>query len=155
MLRIAINGFGRIGRNFLRSIMQDANALQKLRVVVINIGPAKRDFVAHMFKYDSLLGTYHGNVTLEGDELIVDGHRIKIIAESDPAAIAWNAYTIDWVVECTGKFTKRDGASKHIAAGAHNFLISAPAHDEDITIIPGVNDAAFDPKKHHIVSLGS
>lgn len=155
MLRIAINGFGRIGKNFLRSIMQDAVALQKLRVVVINIGPAKRDFVAHMFKYDSLLGTYQGNVTLEGDELIVDSHRIKIIAESDPSAIAWNSYTIDWVVECTGKFTKRDGASKHIAAGAQNVLISAPAHDEDVTIITGVNDAAFDAQKDHIVSLGS
>lgn len=155
MLRIAINGFGRIGKNFLRTIMQDANALQKLRVVAINIGPAKRDFVAHIFKYDSLLGTYQGNVTLEGDELIVDGYRIKIIAESDPAAIAWNTYTIDWVVECTGKFTKREGASKHIAAGAQNVLISAPAQDEDVTIIPGVNDAAYDAKKDHIVSLGS
>lgn len=155
MLRIAINGFGRIGRNFLRCIMQDANALQKLRVVVINIGPAKRDYVAHMFKYDSLMGTYQGNVMLEGDELIIDGHRIKIIAESDPAAIAWNTFNIDWVVECTGKFTKREGAQKHITAGAHNVLISSPAHDEDVTIIPGVNDGAFDPKKHHIVSLGS
>lgn len=155
MLRVAINGFGRIGRNFLRSIMQDATALHKLRVVAINIGPAKREFVAHMFKYDSLLGTFHGNVALEGDELIVDAHRIKIIAESDPVHIQWNALSIDWVVECSGKFTKREGAQKHIAAGAQHVLISAPAHDEDITIIPGVNDAAFDPKKHHIVSLGS
>lgn len=155
MLRIAINGFGRIGRNFLRCVMQDAGALQKLRIVAINIGPAKRDYVAHMFKYDSLLGIYQGNAMIDGDEFIVDGHRIKIIAESDPTAIAWHALNIDWVIECTGKFTKREGAQKHIDSGAFNVLISAPAHDEDVTIIPGVNDNVFDPKKDHIVSLGS
>lgn len=155
MLRIAINGFGRIGRNFLRGVMEDASALKKLRIVAINIGPAKREYVAHMFKYDSIMGTYAGNVILEGDELIIDGHRIKIIAEIDPAKVEWQTFTIDWVVECTGKFTKRDGASKHIQAGAHNVLISAPATDEDVTIIPGVNDGAFDAAKHHIVSLGS
>lgn len=155
MLRIAINGFGRIGRNFLRCVMQDPAALQKLRVVAINIGPAKRDYVAHLFKYDSLMGVYQGNATMEGDELIVDGHRIKIIAESDPLAIAWHTFNIDWVVECTGKFTKREGAQKHLDAGAYNVLISAPAHDEDVTIVPGVNDSAFDAKVHHIVSLGS
>lgn len=155
MLRIAINGFGRIGRNFLRCIMQDANALQKLRVVAINIGPAKREYIAHMFKYDSLLGTYNGNVLFEGDEFIVDSHRIKVIAESDPSTIEWNTLSIDWVVECSGKFTRREGAQKHITAGARSVLISSPAHDEDITVIPGVNDASYDPKKHQIVSLGS
>jgi glyceraldehyde 3-phosphate dehydrogenase len=102
-----------------------------------------------------LLGIYPGNIVIEGDEFIIDGHRIKIIAESDPAAIAWNTLNIDWVVECTGKFTKREGAQKHLDSGAGHVLISAPAHDEDVTIIPGVNDSSYDPKKHRIVSLGS
>ena len=155
MIRVAINGFGRIGRTFLRCLLADAQALKKVNVVAINIGPAKPDFVAHMFKYDSVMGTYPGSVSMEQDELVVDGHRFKIFAQADPAQLPWKALEVDWVVECTGKFTKRDGAAKHIAAGARKVLISAPAKDEDITIIPGVNESAYDAKNHAIVSLGS
>jgi len=155
MIRIAISGFGRIGRNFLRTMQQDPQALKCIEVVAINIGPARLDYTAHMFKYDSLMGTYHGNVAVQGDELIIDDHRIKIIAESDPAQLPWKSLGIDWVVECSGRFTDRAGASKHLSAGAGYVLISAPAKDEDISIIPGINDAAFDATKHKIVSLGS
>lgn len=155
MIRVSINGFGRIGRNFLRCLLLDPQALKKISVVAINIGPAKADFVAHMFKYDSLMGTYPGSVAMEGDELVVDGHRFKIFAEPDPAHLPWEQLAIDWVVECTGKFTKREGAAKHVAAGAKKVLISAPAKDEDVTIIPGVNDGAYNAQNHNIVSLGS
>lgn len=155
MNRIAINGFGRIGRNFLRTIMQDAQALKKIEVVAINIGPARLDYTAHMFKYDSLMGTYKGEVVLQTDALIIDGHQIKIFALADPSQLPWKALDIDWVVDCSGRFTDRCGASKHLAAGAGFVLISAPAKDEDVSIVPGVNNAAFDAKKHKIVSLGS
>lgn len=155
MIRVAISGFGRIGRTFLRCVLQNPQALKKISVVAINIGPAKAEFVAHMFKYDSLMGIYPGEVAMEGNELVVDGHRFAILAESDPAQLPWQTFNIDWVVECSGKFTKREGALKHIQAGAKKVLISAPAKDEDVTIIPGVNDAGYDPKTHAIVSLGS
>ncbi|HSW74205.1 MAG TPA: glyceraldehyde 3-phosphate dehydrogenase NAD-binding domain-containing protein [Candidatus Limnocylindria bacterium] len=155
MLRIAINGFGRIGRNFLRTLLQDAEVKHKITIAVINIGPAKLSMIAHMFKYDTLMGTYPGAVTLDGDHLVVDNYRIKIITAVDPSTIDWKAYSIDWVVEASGKFTQREGASKHLKAGARYVLITAPAQDEDVTIIPGVNDAAFDPQTHKIISLGS
>jgi glyceraldehyde 3-phosphate dehydrogenase len=155
MINVAINGFGRIGRNFLRVVLQDQDALKKIKVVAINIGPAKLNFVAHMFKYDSILGTYSGNVQLQNDELIIDNHRIKIFTQLDPSLVPWKQFAVDWVVEASGYFTEREGASKHLHAGARAVLITAPAHDEDVTIIPGVNDEAFDQKKHAIVSLGS
>ncbi len=154
-MKIAINGFGRIGRNFLRCVLQDAQAKKNLDIVAVNIGPANKDFTAHMFKYDTVMGTYPGHVSLDGDELVIDEHRITIITQKDPAAINWKAYGIDWVVEASGHFTHRDDVLKHIKAGARSVLITAPAHGEDITIIPGVNQELFDLSKHHIVSLGS
>ncbi len=155
VMRVAINGFGRIGRNFLRAILQDAHACKKLQVVAINIGPGKLKFVKHMFKYDTLMGTYPGSVTLIGDELVIDDTRIKIVTELDPQLINWKQLGIDWVVECTGKFTNREGAEKHLIAGAQYVLISAPAKGEDIAIIPGVNEADFNKNNDHIISLGS
>ncbi|MFI5333179.1 MAG: type I glyceraldehyde-3-phosphate dehydrogenase, partial [Candidatus Babeliales bacterium] len=155
MIRIAINGFGRIGRNFLRTLLQDPHARNKVDIVAINLGPAKKEFTAHMFTYDTLMGTYHGSVALEGNELVIDGKRIQLLTELDPVKLPWKSLNIDWVVECTGHFTKREGASKHLQAGAQYVLISAPAHDEDVSIIPGVNDAMFNASKHKIVSLGS
>ncbi|HEX4069312.1 MAG TPA: type I glyceraldehyde-3-phosphate dehydrogenase [Candidatus Babeliales bacterium] len=153
-MRIAINGFGRIGRNFLRCIKED-KIKNNIEVVAINIGNSKSEYVAHMFKYDTLMGKFKGEVALKGDELIVDGQRIKILAELDPEKLPWKSLKIDWVIDCTGKFTHRDGAQKHITAGAQRVLISAPAHDEDIAIIPGVNEKLYDAQKHKIVSLGS
>jgi glyceraldehyde-3-phosphate dehydrogenase type I len=155
MKRIAISGFGRIGRNFLRTIMQDPQALQQLKVITINIGPARLDLVAHLFKYDSLMGTYKGTVELRGNDLVIDDYAIELIAQVDPSSIDWHKRNIDWVVECSGRYTKRDQAIKHINAGARAVLISAPAQGDDVTIVPGVNDAMFDKEKHKIVSLGS
>ena len=152
-MRIAINGFGRIGRTFLRCILKDEKT--NIEVVAINIGNSQPEFTAHMFKYDTLMGTFSGDVSMNKDELIIDDQKIKIVAELDPEKLPWKNLNIDWVVDCTGKFTHREGAQKHIQAGAKAVLISAPAHDEDISIIPGVNEELFDAEKHTIVSLGS
>jgi len=154
-MNIAINGFGRIGRNFLRALLKDSQASKKITVAAINIGPGDIKLAAHLFKYDTLLGPFQGMVELEESTLVINGKRIALLAQIDPVKIDWRNYNIDWVVECTGKFTKREGAQLHLAAGAKQVLISAPAHGEDVTIIPGVNSNAFDSKKHQIVSLGS
>ncbi len=155
MITIAINGFGRIGRNFLRAIMQDPQAKKQIKVAVINIGPANPDFTAHMFKYDTLMGTFPGSVELKGNDLIVDAEKIKIINECEPSEIDWKKYKIDWVVDSSGSFTERDLAEQHLNSGATHVLITAPAQGEDISIIHGVNEDRFDPKKDHIVSVGS
>lgn len=153
-MRVAINGLGRIGRSFLRCVEKD-KIHNKIEIVAINIGNSKPEYVAHMFKYDTLMGKFEGEVAIKEDELVINGHRIKIVAELDPEKLPWKKLVIDWVVDCTGKFTHREGAQKHITAGAQRVLISAPAHDEDIAIIPGVNEELFDAAKHNIVSLGS
>jgi len=152
-MRIAINGFGRIGRNFLRAIHDDKQGLKDIEVVLINVGPADIQKAAHMFKYDTLMGTYAGSVRESGDELIVDDTKIKLVAQTDPLKIDWGAYGIDWVVDASGHFTNREGAEKFLKAGAQHVLITAPAKGEDVSIIPGVNDMAFTGQK--IVSLGS
>jgi glyceraldehyde-3-phosphate dehydrogenase type I len=154
-VKIAINGFGRIGRNFLRTILQDTSAQKKLSVVVINIGPANTEFVAHMFKYDTLLGIWPGVVSYANNKLVIDGKSIDITAKTDAKDLNWAHYGIDWVVDATGAFTKRDKAELHVQVGAGHVLITAPAEGDDVTIIPGVNSALFDSKKHKIVSLGS
>lgn len=154
-MRIAINGLGRIGRNFLRIILNDAQARKNMDIVAINIGPAKPESVAHMFKYDTLMGTYPGSVVVKGDTLVIGDESIKLFTEMDPEKLPWKALDVDWVVECTGCFTKRDGASKHLTAGAKKVLISAPAQDEDVSIIPGVNDADYNAAEDNIVSIGS
>src|ERR1700722_16767257 len=150
-MKVAINGFGRIGRTFLRCVLSDAHAREQISVVAINIGPANKEFVAHMFKYDTVMGTYAGPVLLQGDALIIDGVSIAIVSQKDPMAINWKKFGIDWVVEASGHFTTRDGAQKHIMAGAQRVLVTAPADDEDVAIIPGVNTDQFDAQKHKIV----
>ncbi len=155
MLRVAINGFGRIGRNFLRSVLGDSKALKKIDIVVINVGSANPDTVAHMFKYDTLMGTYPEQVFVKNNQLVIGDRKIDLIAECDPQKINWCTYKVDWVVECSGQFTKREKAQLHLGSGATHVLISAPAKDEDIAIIPGVNEDQFNPKKDKIVSLGS
>lgn len=154
-MRIAINGFGRIGRTFLRTILQDKKAAQKIEVVAINIGPADMTMVAHMFKYDTIMRTYPGQVTSKGKKLIIDDRSIELLAVATPQECNWKQHKIDWVVDASGRFTKRDKAVEHIQSGASYVLITAPAVDEDISIIPGINHQLFDPKKHKIVSLGS
>lgn len=155
MITIAINGFGRIGKNFLWCLVTDLQALQEITIGAINVGPAPKEFVAHLFKYDSILGTFPGDVSLKNDYLCINNLEIPLLAESNALSLPWSPLAIDWVVDCSGKFTHRAKAQEHIQAGARAVLISAPAHGDDITIIPGVNDAAFDAKKHTIVSLGS
>ncbi len=155
MLRIGLNGFGRIGRNFVRAVMQDAQAKKTISIVAINIGPAKREFVAPMFKHDTLLGAYPGSVALQGSQLSIDNNTIELVAELDAKKIDWKKYSIDWVVDATGHYTHADKARDHIAAGAKKVLITAPAKGEDASIIPGVNMQTYDAQKHVIVSLGS
>jgi glyceraldehyde 3-phosphate dehydrogenase len=155
-MRIAVNGFGRIGRNFVRALLQDERARKSIELVAINIGPGDREAIPYIFKYDTLMGTFQGAVSLESHHTLhLDGVTVPLLAESSPEAINWKQYDVDWVVDCSGHFTHREDAEKHIAAGARAVLISAPAHGEDITIIPGVNTAAFNASKHKIVSLGS
>ncbi len=154
-MNIAINGFGRIGRNFLRALLADKKALQKIKVVAINIGPQNIDNVAHMFKYDTLMGTYSGSVVIQNNKLVIDDYKIDLISEVDPKKIHWKQYNIEWVVESSGFFTTKEKAQLHLDSGAQSVLISAPAKQEDITIIPGVNHKLFDKGKHKIVSLGS
>jgi len=155
MINVAINGFGRIGRNFLRAVLKDENALQKIRITAINVGPAKLDSVAHMFKYDTILGMYPGQVRVKKKELQIDQHRINIINETDPKKISWSEFGVDWALESSGKFTNRDSAKLHLESGSKKVLITAPSVDEDITIIPGVNNLSYDKEIHNIVSLGS
>lgn len=154
-MKIAINGFGRIGRSFLRTILQDKHAQKKLEVVAINIGQAKIEFVGHMFKYDTIMGTYHGDVAMRDNKLFIDDHVIEIIAESNPEALDWSSRHIEWVVDASGHFTKREKAELHLKSGAKKVLITAPAVNEDVSIIPGINQKMFDKNKHKIVSLGS
>jgi glyceraldehyde 3-phosphate dehydrogenase len=153
MITIAINGFGRIGRNFLRSIFNDPQALEKIKVGALNIGPANPHFVAHSFKYDTIMGTFAGPVFMEGNILNINNHKITVYAETDPAKLDWKKDGIEWVVDASGKFTKKADAQKHIKAGAQHVLISAPSPDADVTVILGVNDSAYTDQQ--IVSLGS
>jgi len=149
--RVGINGFGRIGRNFFRAAMKrDA----KFDVVAANdLGDAAT--MAHLLRYDSLLGPFDGAVSVEGGVLRAGGQEIKLLVERDPAAMPWRDLGVDIVVESTGFFTNRDGAQKHLDAGAKKVVISAPATDPDITICLGVNDEMYDPEAHNIISNAS
>lgn len=155
MMRIAINGFGRIGRNFLRTICADKEAQKKLAVVVINIGPADPHHVAHMFKYDTLLGAFSGKVAYADSFLTAGDLKIQVIAQSDPAKLDWAAYTIDWVVDASGRYTSQETARLHSDAGAKYTLITAPCKGDIPTIVPGVNDSIVDTNKNRIFSLAS
>jgi glyceraldehyde 3-phosphate dehydrogenase len=155
-MKCAINGFGRIGRNFFRVLLEDAAARKEIELVAINLGPnEKPETIVHMIKYDTLMGTYKGEIIFHDGKLSVADYAITILTESDPEKLPWAALGVEWVAECSGHFTKRDQAERHLKAGAKAVLISAPAKDEDVTIIPGVNDADFIAGKHTIVSLGS
>jgi len=150
MINVAINGFGRIGRLVLRAGIKDKNINW---VCVNDITDAKT--LAHLFKYDSVHGRYDGTVEHTDDSLIIDGKKIKVLSILDPQKLPWKDMKIDVVVESTGKFTDREGAQQHIAAGAKKVLISAPAKNPDMTIVMGVNDKMYDKNKHHIVSNAS
>ena len=151
MKTIGINGFGRIGRTFLRAAIDRAD-LEILAVNDLTDAPT----LAHLLKHDSLWGAFPGEVRAEGSALIVKGRRIEVLAERDPANIPWAKLGVEMVVESTGRFTDREKAKVHIeSGGARKVLISAPAKGEDITIVMGVNHEGYDPSRHNIVSNGS
>jgi glyceraldehyde 3-phosphate dehydrogenase len=150
--RIGINGFGRIGRLTLRGINQYQK--DKLEVVAINdLADPKTN--AHLLKWDSVYGLYPGDVTAKDDVIIVDGKEIKVIAERDPGAIPWKDYGVDIVIESTGLFTDGTKAVAHRQGGTKKVIISAPAKNEDVTIVLGVNEDHYDPTKHHVISNAS
>ena len=150
--RIGINGFGRIGRQVLRAIME--RQAEKLKVVAVN-DLTDTTTNAHLFKYDTNYGIYPGSVEPTEDSIVIDGESIKVLAERDPSDLPWGDLGVDIVVESTGFFTDARGASGHVKAGAKKVIISAPATDEDITLVLGVNDDAYDPDKHAIISNAS
>ena len=150
-IRVGINGFGRIGRQTLKAIIERAPGLE---VVAINdlVAP---EMNALLFKYDSTYGAYAGTVEHKGDLLIVDGHEIRVFAEKDPGRLPWRDLAVDIVLESTGVLKTADKARSHLDAGARKVLISAPAKGEDITIVLGVNEQGYDPEVHHIISNAS
>ena len=151
-VKVGINGFGRIGRNLFRAA-KAANA--DIDFVGVNdLTDAKT--LAHLLKYDSILGPYPGTVEVDGSDLIVDGDRLRVLTEKDPGALPWGDLGADVVIESTGLFTKRDDAAKHLAAGAQKVIISAPATEPDVTVALGVNfDDAYDADNHHVISNAS
>jgi glyceraldehyde 3-phosphate dehydrogenase len=150
-IRVGINGFGRIGRNFFRA---QAALGAGFDIVALNdLGDAET--MAHLLRYDSNLGPFHGDVELADGVLHAAGEEVRVLSERDPAALPWGDLSVDVVLESTGFFTDRAGAQKHLDAGAKKVVISAPATDPDFTIVLGVNDEAYDPEKHHIVSNAS
>ena len=150
MVRVAINGFGRIGRNILRASLKN----KEIDFVAINdVTDAKT--LAHILKYDSVFGILDADVSAKEGGISVNGKEIKITAEKDPAKLPWNDLKIDIVLECTGLFTNREKAELHLTAGAKKVIISAPAKDEDITVCMGVNHEVYDPRKHSIISNAS
>src|SRR3989339_1345826 len=155
-MRIAINGFGRIGRALLRVLLEErVGGNGGVEVVAINIGTLDPALVAHTFKYDTTMGVFKGSVSVSGNVLTIGSHKILLFAELSAESLPWRHHSIDWVVECSGHYTKSEDAYQHIRAGAKKVLISAPATGADCTIIPGVNNQLFDAKNHLIVSLGS
>ncbi len=151
-MKVGINGFGRIGRQVLKAALEKYP--KEFQIVAVNdLVDAKTN--AHLFKYDSNYGRFDGEVKVVGGDLEIDGHRIKVLSERDPAALPWGDLGVEIVVESTGIFRDRAGASKHLQAGAKKVLISAPAKGEDLTVVLGVNDEMYDPAKHHIVSNAS
>jgi glyceraldehyde 3-phosphate dehydrogenase len=148
--RVGINGFGRIGRNFFRAACGDP----ALEIVAVNDITDART-LAHLLKYDSVHGAFTGTVEAKDDALTVNGKTVKVFAIKDPAALPWKDLGVQIVVESTGRFTDRAGASKHLEAGAKKVVISAPGKEEDITIVLGVNETRYDPAKHHLISNAS
>ncbi|MBX7184373.1 MAG: type I glyceraldehyde-3-phosphate dehydrogenase [Vicinamibacteria bacterium] len=149
-IRIGINGFGRIGRNILRAALPDKN----LEIVAVNdVTDAKT--LGHLLKYDSILGNLHHEVRVEGDTILVDGRKVKVLSTKDPAALPWKDLGVEYAIESTGLFTDAEKAKVHLAGGAKKVIISSPAKGEDITIVMGVNHDKYDGSRHHIVSNAS
>jgi glyceraldehyde 3-phosphate dehydrogenase len=154
VVKIAINGFGRIGRCFLRAAMVGKDFGNIANVVAINdLTDAKT--LAHLFKYDSTFGKFEGTVEAKENEIIVDGHALKVLAEKDPLKLPWKDLKIDIVIESTGRFNDAKEAMKHLTAGAKKVIISAPAVNPDATVLIGINDKVYDNSKHNVISMAS
>jgi len=149
-VRVGINGFGRIGRNIMRAALGDRD----IDFVAVN-DLTNAHTLAHLLKYDSVLGNLHAKVEARGDTIAVDGDEFKVLSVRDPAQLPWKDLGVDVVFESTGLFTKRDDAAKHVAAGAKKVVITAPAKGPDITMVLGVNDDKYDPARHQIISNAS
>ena len=154
MVNVAINGFGRIGRNTLRAAIREG-IFDKINYVAINDPGLKPEDAARIFKYDSVMGKFDGTVEAYEEGIIVNGKKIKFFAEKDPAQLPWRDLGVEVVVESTGFFTDAEKAKAHIAAGAKKVIISAPATNEDKTIVLGVNDKEYDPAKHNVIYMAS
>jgi len=149
-IKVGINGFGRIGRNVFRSCLGD-NSIDF--VAVNDLTDTKT--LAHLLKYDSVMGNLENDIKADGDTITVDGDSFKVFSERDPAAIDWASVGAEVVIESTGIFTNAEDAKKHLGASVKKVIISAPAKGEDVTIVLGVNDAMYDPANHHIISNAS
>src|SRR6266568_9580416 len=149
-IKVGINGFGRIGRNIMRAALGD----QEIDFVAVN-DITSAHTLAHLLKYDSVLGNLHARVEAKDDSISVDGDEFKVLAVRDPAQLPWKDLGVEIVFESTGLFTNRDAAAKHLAAGARKVVITAPAKGPDITVVLGVNDEKYDPAKHQILSNAS
>ncbi len=149
--RIAINGFGRIGRNLLRAVRK-----YDIDVEIVAVNDLTDPItLGHLTKYDSVHGVFPGDVTVEGSSIVIDGVPLQVLSERDPSDLPWGELGVDVVVESTGFFTDRDKAAKHLEAGARKVIISAPAKNEDITIVMGANEGDYDPAQHHVISNAS
>jgi len=149
-VKIGINGFGRIGRNVFRQALKN----DAVEVVAVN-DLTDADMLAHLLKYDSVHGKLEEEVTVNGSNLVVGGKEIKVLSERDPADLGWGDLGVQVVIESTGRFTHRNDAQKHLDAGAKKVIISAPAKEEDLTMVMGVNEQDYDPAKHHVLSNAS
>jgi glyceraldehyde 3-phosphate dehydrogenase len=150
-VRVGINGFGRIGRNIFRAATAAGSDIEWVAVNDLTDAPT----LAHLLRYDSILGPYRGSVEVDGDALIVDGARLRVLAERDPGALPWADLGVEVVIESTGFFTARAAAAKHLEGGATKVVISAPASGEDITVVLGVNFDRYSPAEHHVISNAS
>ena len=150
-MRIGINGFGRIGRSFVRAALERGSDLEIAAVNDLTDAAT----LAHLLRYDTAFGTLPADVAVDGDAIVVGDRRIRVLSEREPAALPWRDLGVELVVESTGRFTKRDGAAGHLAAGVRKVLVSAPASGDDLTIVMGVNDHLYDPAQHDVVSNAS
>ena len=154
MIRVAINGFGRIGRNVLRASLGHSQYRKKFEIVAVN-DLGNTETLAHLLKYDSIYGKYNGTIEAKNDGIDVDGNHIKFFSQVNPSKLPWNDLGIDVAIESTGIFRTREGASQHLEAGAKKVIITAPAKDPDITVVLGVNEHLYDADKHNIISNAS
>jgi glyceraldehyde 3-phosphate dehydrogenase len=153
-IKVGINGFGRIGRNFFRAALQDKEFNEKFEIVAVNDLTDSKT-LAYLLKYDSVHGVWDAEVGYEENVILVNGKKVKVLSEKDPANLPWKDLGIEIVLESTGLFTDRENAAKHLKAGAKKVIISAPAKSPDVTIVPGVNENIYNSEKHSIISMAS